>query len=135
MFRIVWACLGLTFLAIGVVGIAVLLLPTTPFVLLAAVCFARGSQRLHAWLTGNPVFGPPLYQWKEYGAVSSSAKRAAILAMAAVPLLTLLLGFSYYLAGLQCAALALPAAFVCSRPCQGMMDCEAESLILPSASS
>jgi uncharacterized membrane protein YbaN (DUF454 family) len=116
MVRIVWAGLGLTFLAIGLVGIAIPLLPTTPFVLLAGVCFARGSHRLHEWLIRHPVFGPPLCQWKKCGAVSRSAKRAAIIAAAAVPLLTLLLGFPLYVAGLQCAVLAFPAAFVCSRP-------------------
>lgn len=116
MFRIVWAGLGLAFLAIGLVGIAVPLLPTTPFVLLAGVCFARGSHRLHTWLNGHPVLGPPLCQWKKYGAVSRSAKRAAMIVMAAVPLVTLLLGFPLYMAGLQCAVLAFPAAFVCSRP-------------------
>ena len=116
MVRVVWAGFGLSFLAVGLVGIVVPLLPTTPFVLLAAVCFARGSRRLHAGLQGRPVFGSALYQWKKYGAVSRPAKRAAIVAMAAVPPITFLLGFPLYVAGLQCAVLALPAAFVCSRP-------------------
>ena len=116
MVRIVWAGLGLAFLAIGLVGVAILLLPTTPFVLLAGVCFARGSHRLHAWLNRHPVFGPPLCQWKKCGALSKSTKRAAMIAMAAVPLLTLLVGLPLYVAGLQCAVLAFPAAFVCSRP-------------------
>jgi uncharacterized membrane protein YbaN (DUF454 family) len=116
MARIVWAGFGLAFLAIGLVGIAVPLLPTTPFVLLAGACFARGSLRLHAWLEGHPVFGPPLCQWKKYGAVSRSAKRVAVIAMATVPLLTLVFGFPLYVAGVQCAVLAFPAAFVCSRP-------------------
>ena len=116
MVRVVWAGLGLTFLAIGLVGIAIPMLPTTPFVLLAGVCFARGSHRLHAWLIGHPVFGPPLCQWKKDGAVSRSAKRAAIIDMTAVPLLTLLFGLPLYVAGLHCAVLAFPAAFVCSRP-------------------
>ena len=119
MVKVVWAGLGLGLLAIGLVGIALPLVPTTPFVLLAGVCFARGSHRLHAWLNGHPVFGPPLLQWKKYGAVSRSAKRAAMIAMAAVPLLTLLLGFQLYVAGMQCAVLAFPAAFVGSRPLPG----------------
>ena len=116
MLRIAWAGLGLTFLSIGLVGVVVPLLPTTPFVLLAAVCFARGSQRLHAWLNGHPVFGRHLDQWKKERAVSRSAKRAAMIAMAVVPLLTLLFDFPLYLVALQCAGLAVPAAFVCSRP-------------------
>ena len=116
MFRIVWAGCGMAFLAIGLVGIAVPLLPTTPFVLLAGICFGRGSSRLHAWLNGHPVLGPPLHQWKKHGAISRPAKRAAMVAMAAAPLLTLVVGLPLYVAALQCAVLAFPAAFVWSRP-------------------
>lgn len=48
-----WIALGL-----GVVGIVVPVLPTVPFVLLAAACFLRGSERWHTWLVSHPLFGP-----------------------------------------------------------------------------
>jgi len=48
-----WIALGL-----GVVGIVVPVLPTVPFVLLAAACFLRGSERWHTWLVSHPVYGP-----------------------------------------------------------------------------
>lgn len=55
--RHILLALGWLFLGIGAVGIAVPVLPTAPFVLLAAACFLRSSERLHAWLVSHPRFG------------------------------------------------------------------------------
>jgi uncharacterized membrane protein YbaN (DUF454 family) len=51
---------GFLCLALGLVGIVVPLLPTTPFLLLAAACFLRSSERMHRWLVGHRVLGPYL---------------------------------------------------------------------------
>ena len=56
--RVLWAAAGVLALVTGLVGIFVPLLPTTPFVLLAAFCFSRGSERCERWLLEHPRFGP-----------------------------------------------------------------------------
>lgn len=68
-------------LALGVIGIVVPGLPTTPFVLLAAWAAARSSERLHAWLRAHRLFGPMIRDWQATGAVSRRAKWAASVAM------------------------------------------------------
>lgn len=60
-----WLPLGYLFLGIGAVGVVLPLLPTTPFVLLAAGCFARSSPRLHQKLMNSELFGPILRDWEE----------------------------------------------------------------------
>jgi uncharacterized protein len=81
--RLLWMAAGLLALLIGIVGIFVPLLPTVPFVLLAAFCFSRGSERLEAWLVQHPRFGPPIEAWRRNRAVPLRAKQLATVMMAA----------------------------------------------------
>jgi uncharacterized membrane protein YbaN (DUF454 family) len=53
----IFAIMGTLFLGLGAIGIFLPLLPTTPFLLLAAACYLRGSERLHNWMMHNRVFG------------------------------------------------------------------------------
>lgn len=76
--RGLWLTGGFGFTLLGVIGLAVPLLPTTPFLLLAAWCFSRSSRRLHDWLLAHRVLGPPVRAWREHGAVSPRAKALAI---------------------------------------------------------
>lgn len=73
-----WTLLGMLFLLLGAVGVVLPLLPTTPFVLLAAWCFARSSPRMHAWLLANPLFGPVLLDWERRQCVSLRVKVVAL---------------------------------------------------------
>lgn len=83
MLRIGYLLLGLLSLLLGAVGAFVPLLPTVPFVILAAFCFARSSPRLEQWLLTHKRFGPHLVAWRSRGAISAAGKRAAIIAFAA----------------------------------------------------
>jgi uncharacterized protein len=79
--RRVYLVLGLIFIAIGFVGAFLPLLPTTPFLILAATCFARSSPRLENWLLSHPRFGPALRAWREHGAIPLRAKLLALAGM------------------------------------------------------
>jgi uncharacterized membrane protein YbaN (DUF454 family) len=70
------ACVALAF-----VGIFLPLLPTTPFLLLAAFCFSRGSARLHQWLLEHRTMGPIIRDWKERRAIRPRVKGLATLSV------------------------------------------------------
>ncbi|HMZ01885.1 MAG TPA: YbaN family protein [Burkholderiaceae bacterium] len=80
--RLPWLIAGLLALLLGIVGIFVPLLPTTPFVLLAAACFSRGSSRCERWLLEHPRFGPMVRDWRAYRAIPLRAKQFAFVMMA-----------------------------------------------------
>jgi uncharacterized membrane protein YbaN (DUF454 family) len=78
--RPLYLCAGLLAVALGAVGIALPLLPTVPFMILAAFCFARSSPALEARLLDHPKFGPHLVAWREKGAISRRGKWSATIA-------------------------------------------------------
>ncbi|MBM3116729.1 YbaN family protein [Jeongeupia naejangsanensis] len=80
--RNLWRIAGLLALLLGAIGAVLPLLPTTPFVLLAAFCFARGEPAWHAWLLRHKVFGALIAEWEARGAVPRRAKWAATIMMA-----------------------------------------------------
>lgn len=71
------AC-GWLFLGLGTLGLALPVLPTTPFVLLAAACFLRSSERLHSWLVAHPVFGPQVADYLDGKGLKRRVKFVAI---------------------------------------------------------
>ena len=79
-----WQALGLFFLLLGGIGVLLPLLPTTPFVLLAAACFARSSPRMHRWLLDSELFGPMLRNWEANRCVSRKVKWLALSMMIVV---------------------------------------------------
>jgi uncharacterized membrane protein YbaN (DUF454 family) len=73
---------GAIFLVVGIVALAIPVLPTTPFLILAAYCFSKGSDYLHDWLLNHNWFGPPINDWRRNGAIKVQYKIVATIAMA-----------------------------------------------------
>lgn len=110
-----WLCVGL-----GLIGVLLPVLPTTPFLILASICFARSSPRCHRWLLSRPHLGPAILDWELEGAIRTRAKVLATLA------LTLVIGATAVFApvslGVRLAVVGVGvavAAFICSRPVPG----------------
>ncbi|WP_212762970.1 YbaN family protein [Cupriavidus gilardii] len=76
--RAAWATLGIVCMVLAVLGIFLPVLPATPFVLLAAACFARGSERFHDWLMSHPRLGPIVHDWQRHRSIPLRAKILAI---------------------------------------------------------
>ncbi|MFN7398512.1 MAG: YbaN family protein [Sandaracinobacter sp.] len=82
LMRGIWLALGLVATAAGLIGAVLPLLPTTPFLILAAACFARSSPRLEARILNDPRFGPLVREWRARGAIPPKAKLLAVGGMA-----------------------------------------------------
>lgn len=76
--RLGWILIGHTCLGVGLLGVAIPLLPTTVFVLLAASCYARGSKRFYTYLLTHHIFGTIIKDWSQHRAMSARVKRWAI---------------------------------------------------------
>jgi uncharacterized membrane protein YbaN (DUF454 family) len=79
--RVAFLVLGTLALVLGVIGIFLPLLPTTPFVLLAAACYARGSRRFHEWLLAQRTFGPIIREWEQHRSIPYRTKLTAVVLM------------------------------------------------------
>lgn len=77
--RALFFSLGVAFVGIGAVGIALPVLPTTPFILVAAACFGKSSKRAEEWISRNRYFGSYIENYKNKKGVPIDVKRNSIL--------------------------------------------------------
>jgi uncharacterized membrane protein YbaN (DUF454 family) len=103
-------------LAIGAVGVALPLLPATPFLLIAAFAFARSSARLNNWLREHRSFGPTIENWHRDGSIDRKVKRNAIIVILMTPVITWLFGAPLWIIICQIVILSVVAVFILTRP-------------------
>ena len=114
--RITLILIGLISLGLGVVGIFVPLLPTTPFLLVSAFAFANSNERLHQWLLDHNLFGPFIANWREHGAISRPTKIVSVLSMIAIVLFSIAMDAPNYVIIIQVLVLSTSATFILTRP-------------------
>ncbi|NIP15520.1 MAG: DUF454 family protein [Pseudomonadales bacterium] len=103
-------------LALGIAGIPLPLLPTTPFLLLAAFCFAEGSDRLHDWLVNHVHFGPPIRRWREHRAISRRTKWVGSLSLVVILAVSIVFDAPVWLIWVQGCVVIVGAAFLWTFP-------------------
>lgn len=79
--KVLWIIAGSVFVVLGAFGVILPGLPTTPFLILAAACYIRSSQKLYDWLIANKTFGPYLKDYREGKGIPKRAKKIALIMM------------------------------------------------------
>lgn len=117
MIRTLYFLSGLLCLVAGIIGVFLPLLPTTPFIILAAFCFSRSSERLHQYLLNHRIFGGIIREWEEHGVIPFKVKcisTTMMLVMVSYPLF--FQPFALWLKMLVVLTVAIALLYVWSRP-------------------
>ena len=115
-FRYVWIAAGTISVGFGIAGIVLPLVPTTPFVILAAWCFARSSPELRERLVNSRLLGPSLRNWERERAIARRAKISASVLMVFVVLLSAALQVPAWIIAIQVLVAAAVLTFLWTRP-------------------
>ena len=108
---------GHIFLILGIIGAFLPVLPTTPFLLLAAWLYSKSSPRLHNWIINHKYLGPPLRDWQERGVIGMKAKIIATIMLVLVIVFRIAtLEVSLYVRGFATIVLVGVLIFIWSRP-------------------
>lgn len=129
MGRPIYFMLGVFCLILAAIGVPLPLLPTTPFVLLAAFCFSRSSKTLHQRLLNNKIFGPMIMQWETYGIIPMRAKLFAtvmMLTMVSYPIFFKDLPI-WAIAGVV-TTIALSLTYIWTRPSEAEQKTQAQNI-------
>lgn len=115
--RVTYMLLGWLFFGLGMLGVLLPVLPTTPFLLLALWAFSNGSDTLHHWLYTHKTFGPALQRWHQYRIIPVQAKILIVVSM--LGSLIYLTGFSdidWQIILLIGVVMLLVASYLLTRP-------------------
>lgn len=111
-----YLALGWMSVGLGIVGVFLPILPTTPFMLLAAWLFSKGSPYLHAWICNHPHFGPSIRRWNEHGVINRRSKIMAMLAFVVVIAASLIFVENRWVVMIQLLVAIPVCCFILSRP-------------------
>ncbi len=114
--KLLWLTLGLLSFALGLIGVPLPLLPTVPFMLLAAFCFARSSERLHSWLLSHSYFGPAILDWQRNGAINRRVKWISTASLVLVLTMSIVFQIKPAVIIIQIITLTCVAIFIWTRP-------------------
>lgn len=120
--RALYLIAGLFCVLLGLIGVVLPLLPTTPFLLVAAFCFSRSSERLHQSLLNNRYVGQIIRDWERDGVIPMKAKVLAttmMLLMVSYPLI--FKSFHYGLKLMVIATIIFALTYIWSRPSEPVM--------------
>ena len=122
MLRAAYLAIGLLCVGLGVLGVFLPVLPTTPFLLISLWAFSRSSLRLERWLLEHKRFGPRLLAWRLHRVIPLPAKLAAWGSMVASLTLMIVTGRSLIAIAGAASVMAIGATYVASRPSRPPVD-------------
>ena len=114
--RTVYLAIGWISLALGLIGLALPVMPTVPFVLVAFWAFSQSSPKLSRRLLANPHFGPALRNWLRHNAIPRRVKLLTIAMMAGGCAVSWGLGVPTWALAAQIAICMAVAAYILTRP-------------------
>lgn len=117
MKKMFYLMIGHVCLILGIIGAFLPILPTTPFLLLAAFLYSKSSTRLHQWIISHKYLGPPLVDWQERGVIGMKAKILAsamitLVLVFRIPSLSVALGIKIFASAVLISVLI----FILTRP-------------------
>lgn len=114
--RILWTAFGWVALALGLVGVLLPVMPTTPFIIVAAFAFGKGSPAMRQRLERSRQFGPAIRDWEEKGTIPPRYKAIACGLMACSFLGAIVLGLPVRVLVVQALAMGGAALYILTRP-------------------
>ncbi|EQC45280.1 YbaN family protein [Bacteriovorax sp. Seq25_V] len=115
--KLIFLTLGFVSIILGFIGLFLPILPTTPFLILAAYLFSQSSKRMHNWLLEHRIFGPIINDWEKHGAISVKTKWIACTAIVIFFSYTLIfVNVNIYIKSIVALSGIVVMAFILSRP-------------------